>query len=47
MLIASFSPHVGFDDIDKIISRIEETNSPETQINLNVFLLLSDKDDVL
>lgn len=47
MLIATFSPHLSFDDMDKMISRAEETNSPERQMNLNVFLLLSDKDDTL
>ncbi|PHZ16603.1 uncharacterized protein RHIMIDRAFT_266485 [Rhizopus microsporus ATCC 52813] len=45
MLLATFSPHVGFDDMDKMISRAQETNSAETQMNLNVFLMLSDKDD--
>ncbi|KAI9250258.1 hypothetical protein BY458DRAFT_444889, partial [Sporodiniella umbellata] len=43
MLVASFSPHISFDDMDKMISRAEKVNSLEAPTNLNVFLLLSDK----
>jgi hypothetical protein len=42
--MSTFSPHVSFDDMDKMMERATETNSPESQMNLNVFLILSDKD---
>ncbi len=43
-MMSTFSPHVSFDDMDKMMERATETNSPESQMNLNVFLILSDKD---
>lgn len=46
MLLTTYSPHMSFDDIDKMIEMASETNSPESQMNLNVFLILSDKDDI-
>jgi GPI mannosyltransferase 4 len=46
LLMATYSPHVSFDDMDKMIERASETNSPESQMRLNIFLLLSDKDDI-
>jgi phosphatidylinositol glycan class Z len=45
LLMATYSPHVGFDDMDKMIERASEMNSPESQMGLNIFLLLSEKDD--
>ncbi|KAL7330640.1 alpha 1,2 mannosyltransferase [Mucor circinelloides] len=45
LMMASYSPHVGFDDMDKMMERAAEMNSPESQMSLNVFLLLSDQDD--
>lgn len=44
--MATYTPHVSFDDIDKMMERASETNSPESQMNLNVFLILSEKDDI-
>lgn len=46
LLMATYTPHVSFDDIDKMMERVSETNSPESQMSLNVFLILSEKDDV-
>lgn len=43
-MLSSYSPHVSFDDLDKMMERAMETNSPESQMNLNIFLILSDKD---
>jgi gamma-glutamylcysteine synthetase len=44
MLMARYSPHVSFDDLDKMMERAAETGSPESQMNLNVFLILSEQD---
>ena len=43
LLLSSFSPHISFDDIDTMMERASETNSPEGQMNLNIFLILSDQ----
>lgn len=43
MLLARYSPHIGFDDLDKMMERATETESPESQMNLNVFLILSEE----
>jgi hypothetical protein len=43
--MASYSPHVSFDDMDKVMEKVSESSSPEGLMALNVFLLLSDKDD--
>ncbi|KAI9470869.1 MAG: Alg9-like mannosyltransferase family-domain-containing protein [Benjaminiella poitrasii] len=46
LLMATYSPHVGFDDMNQMFERATETNSPESQMNLSVFLILSEKEDV-
>ncbi|KAG2206288.1 hypothetical protein INT47_007302 [Mucor saturninus] len=46
LLMTTYTPHISFDDVDKMMERAAETNSPESQMNLNVFLILSEKDDV-
>lgn len=46
LMMASYSPHVGFDDIDKMMERASEMGSPESQMSLNIFLLLSENDDL-
>lgn len=43
LLLTSFSNHISFDDVDTMIERAIETNSPDSQLKLNVFLMLSDK----
>lgn len=45
LIMASYSPHVSFDDMDKVMEKVSESSSPEGLMALNVFLLLSDKDD--
>ncbi|KAI7900853.1 Alg9-like mannosyltransferase family-domain-containing protein [Cokeromyces recurvatus] len=45
LLMATYSPHVSFDDMDAMFERAAETNSPESQMNINLFLILSEKDD--
>lgn len=41
--MATYSPHVGFDDMDKLIERASEMNFPESQMGLHIYLLLSEK----
>ncbi|RCH82721.1 hypothetical protein CU098_000239, partial [Rhizopus stolonifer] len=45
LLIHRLSPHVSFDDIDTM-AQGAQTYSPESQMSLNVYLLLSNQDDL-
>ncbi|CEP12647.1 hypothetical protein [Parasitella parasitica] len=36
LMMASYSPHIGFDDMDKMMEGASEMNSPESQMSLNV-----------
>ncbi|KAI8336433.1 Alg9-like mannosyltransferase family-domain-containing protein [Choanephora cucurbitarum] len=46
LLVHKLGPHVSFDDFDKLTEAMSESDSPEGQMSLDVYLMLSEKDNL-
>ncbi|OBZ90496.1 GPI mannosyltransferase 4 [Choanephora cucurbitarum] len=46
LLVHKLGPHVSFDDFDKLTEVMSESDSPEGQMSLDVYLMLSEKDNL-